>query len=658
MDSQPYILDEVISNQRELIVVIGQFDLSLVRFRGNAYAEQIASILDPVQGDFVYVKNTAGTYEKGDLAKYESSAWVRIPQDDFFEKVGEAIDQISQNSQSIESLTDALADNEGLQTQLLNFIDQNHAELSAYGLLVYKDKISAMPPLPWTAYIEGDWHLVMDSFLFDDFSNPANVLNGTDLNPGDVLKWTGSTWEIMQELVLLNLLNLVENKIDTERTERIQAINDEQDARLGDIEDTINTASADATSKIATHTAIATAHQDAPALIGIHAGLETTHGITGKIVGTTDTQPLDNKTLNDVKGFNLATGVKITSDDPTLEIENKLKAITSIVAGIETPSKVLVYDDLGQPTGVTPLDINSKVPIAYVPAFIWGNFQDVWDASTTNYPTGDHEKGDYYICTVSGTVNSISYTNTDIIIWDGVEWEKLDLFQDSLSAYEIYTKRIQAYDAIIKTLKLRGKNWWEILGGFNWGTETNWLTDAPPNISFEGESFSSIGISASSVGGIDKVLTANCSSWEDPSYIIREITETTTTFIEIKSYAKNPNNFSIGLRNSANPTTNFVELLEMRGYMSEFAYGFVLGSNVNGTTNYLQGKWDGSGDTDELNELYIGDYETENVFHTFAIRCDGTNAYFYVDGNLFDTVAYSGSFDEVYLKLIDGNMPV
>lgn len=226
MHSEPYLLDDIIRTQRDLIATIAQFDITLNNFLGNVYEEQLESLLPSTQeGDFVYIKASSTNYQQGDVAKKEGGVWVKIPKSEFLGKVGTAIEQITQNNQSIQDLTRALEEDQGMQEQLLNFISDNHEALNGYyGLQVYKGETTAVPPM--TGNQEGDWYLVTDGFTY----------NNIDLNPGDVLKWEGGTWVVMQELVLFQLLDMIDQKLNQAQQDIINnntaRINDNQDAIL------------------------------------------------------------------------------------------------------------------------------------------------------------------------------------------------------------------------------------------------------------------------------------------------------------------------------------------------------------------------------------------------------------------------------------------
>lgn len=68
-----------------------------------------------------------------------------------------------------------------------------------------------------------------------------------------------------------------------------------------------------------------------------------------------------------------------------------------------------IEDSVGAISGICPLDVNQKVPIANIPDSLLGAmiYQGVWDADT-NSPTladGVGSKGDYYVVSVAGSTS-------------------------------------------------------------------------------------------------------------------------------------------------------------------------------------------------------------------------------------------------------------
>ena len=85
---------------------------------------------------------------------------------------------------------------------------------------------------------------------------------------------------------------------------------------------------------------------------------------------------------------------------------------------------------LGQANGIATLDANGRIPYAQLPESAI-EYKGNWDASTNtpHLANGTGTKGDFYICTVAGTVDfgagNISFLANDRAIYDGAIWSKL-----------------------------------------------------------------------------------------------------------------------------------------------------------------------------------------------------------------------------------------
>jgi len=84
----------------------------------------------------------------------------------------------------------------------------------------------------------------------------------------------------------------------------------------------------------------------------------------------------------------------------------------------------------GAINGVAELDFNGKVPLSQLNDSVIGQveYQGTWNA-TTNTPTlpaANTTKGHYYITSVAGIYNTISFEVGDWVISDGVQWGKVD----------------------------------------------------------------------------------------------------------------------------------------------------------------------------------------------------------------------------------------
>jgi hypothetical protein len=83
-----------------------------------------------------------------------------------------------------------------------------------------------------------------------------------------------------------------------------------------------------------------------------------------------------------------------------------------------------------QANGYAPLDSGAKIPIANLPDSVVGQveYQGTWDASIDDptLPSASTVKGHYYVVSVGGTYETITYAIGDWIISNGVAWEKID----------------------------------------------------------------------------------------------------------------------------------------------------------------------------------------------------------------------------------------
>jgi hypothetical protein len=83
-----------------------------------------------------------------------------------------------------------------------------------------------------------------------------------------------------------------------------------------------------------------------------------------------------------------------------------------------------------QANGYAPLDSGAKVPIANLPDSVVGQveYQGTYNASTDTptLPAASTVKGHYYVVSVAGTYETITYAIGDWIISNGAAWEKVD----------------------------------------------------------------------------------------------------------------------------------------------------------------------------------------------------------------------------------------
>lgn len=144
--------------------------------------------------------------------------------------------------------------------------------------------------------------------------------------------------------------------------------------------------------------------------------------------------------------------------EPTLDLDGYVQAKDHTT---EVQDYVITEDQKGTMNGVCPLNAYIKVPTANIPAFVWGNYQDTWDASGATYPAGTYEAGDYFVCSVAGTVEGVAYAIGDILIWDGENWDTFSAFQANLFAYKLNSTLASFYKTVVEKLEIRGKHHYE-----------------------------------------------------------------------------------------------------------------------------------------------------------------------------------------------------
>jgi hypothetical protein len=108
-----------------------------------------------------------------------------------------------------------------------------------------------------------------------------------------------------------------------------------------------------------------------------------------------------------------------------------LLTASSVSAAVSYLS-VIPTSQIGAASGVAPLDVNSKVPLANLPSSIIGgvNYQGSFIPGTTTLPAAaSGNKGWYYIATAAGTYTppgsgqpALTFGSGDWIISDGIYW--------------------------------------------------------------------------------------------------------------------------------------------------------------------------------------------------------------------------------------------
>jgi hypothetical protein len=154
--------------------------------------------------------------------------------------------------------------------------------------------------------------------------------------------------------------------------------------------------------------------------------------------------------VNTVDSVNTQTGVVVLDADDISDTSTANKFVTSTEItklGNITVTQAVDLDTLesdvsslqsnkqdisekNQANGYAPLDAGAKVPIANIPDSVLGQveYQGTYNASTDTptLPAASTVKGDYYVVSVAGTYETISYAVGDWIISNGTAWEKVD----------------------------------------------------------------------------------------------------------------------------------------------------------------------------------------------------------------------------------------
>jgi hypothetical protein len=173
-----------------------------------------------------------------------------------------------------------------------------------------------------------------------------------------------------------------------------------------------------------------------------HTGASSgVHGVTGSVVGTSDTQILTNKTIdadsNTITNIENA-DIKVGAAIDALKIANgsvsntEFQYLDGVTSAIQTQIDGKISStEKGANNGVATLDGGGKIPVAQLPNAVM-TYEGVWDAST-NTPTladGTGNAGMVYRVSVAGSVDfgsgAISFSVGDYVIYSGTVWEKSD----------------------------------------------------------------------------------------------------------------------------------------------------------------------------------------------------------------------------------------
>ena len=228
--------------------------------------------------------------------------------------------------------------------------------------------------------------------------------------------------------------NTLQGNIDTEASARSSA-----DTALQGQIDSNDTDIATNAANIATNTANISSNDTD--ISGLDSRLTTAEGnITSN---DTDITGLDNRlttaegniSSNDTdiatNASNIATNVTTNIATNATDIATNVTNIASNDTDISNlQSGKQNISEKNQANGYAPLDSGAKIPIANLPDSVVGQveYQGTWDASIDDptLPSASTVKGHYYVVSVGGTYETITYAIGDWIISNGVAWEKID----------------------------------------------------------------------------------------------------------------------------------------------------------------------------------------------------------------------------------------
>jgi len=213
--------------------------------------------------------------------------------------------------------------------------------------------------------------------------------------------------------------NTLQGNIDTEASTRSSA-----DTALQGQIDSNDTDIATNAANIATNTTNISSNDTD--ISGLDTRLTTAEGnITSN---DTDITGLDNR-LTTAEG-----NISSNDTDIATNASNIATNVTNIASNDTDISNLQSgkqdISEKNQANGYAPLDSGAKIPIANLPDSVVGQveYQGTWDASIDDptLPSASTVKGHYYVVSVGGTYETITYAIGDWIISNGVAWEKID----------------------------------------------------------------------------------------------------------------------------------------------------------------------------------------------------------------------------------------
>jgi hypothetical protein len=101
--------------------------------------------------------------------------------------------------------------------------------------------------------------------------------------------------------------------------------------------------------------------------------------------------------------------------------ESQVSNLTSDLAACEKTA------NKGQANGYPGLDSSGHVPTAQLPSAVLGamEYQGTFDCSGGSYPSSP-AKGQYWVCSVAGTISGTAYSVGDWLTYNGSSWNRLD----------------------------------------------------------------------------------------------------------------------------------------------------------------------------------------------------------------------------------------